>query len=151
MLIAFLYMFRATMCPSSGENTVPMRHLVFDVPIIRRKYLTYATPGICHSMWMTVWYAGRNSALHTGQSSMSTCSDKYQVSHRYGIFSWWWAHSCPKHVEKSNKHIRKIVHQFGSIYEITLSYCITRRDGSYQKKVHLYDLFTSRLFLTFRS
>jgi len=27
--IAFLYMFRATMCPSSGENTVPMRHLVF--------------------------------------------------------------------------------------------------------------------------
>ena len=23
MFIAFLYMFRATMCPSSGENTVP--------------------------------------------------------------------------------------------------------------------------------
>jgi len=22
-------MFRANMCPSSGENTVPMRHLVF--------------------------------------------------------------------------------------------------------------------------
>jgi len=29
MFIVFLYMFRATMCPSSGENTVPMRHLVF--------------------------------------------------------------------------------------------------------------------------
>jgi len=29
MFIAFLYMFRATMCPSSGEITVPMRHLVF--------------------------------------------------------------------------------------------------------------------------
>ena len=27
--IAFLYMFQVTMCPSSGENTVPMRHLVF--------------------------------------------------------------------------------------------------------------------------
>jgi len=26
----------------------------------------------------------------------------------YGIFSWWWAHSCPKHVEKSNKHMKKI-------------------------------------------
>ena len=25
----FLYMFRATMCPSSGETTVSMRHLVF--------------------------------------------------------------------------------------------------------------------------
>jgi len=29
MFIAFLYMFRATVCPSSGENTVHMRHLVF--------------------------------------------------------------------------------------------------------------------------
>jgi len=30
MFIAFLYMFRETMCPSSGENTVPM-HLVCRV------------------------------------------------------------------------------------------------------------------------
>jgi len=29
MFIPFLYMFRATMCPSSGEITVSMRHLVF--------------------------------------------------------------------------------------------------------------------------
>jgi len=28
MFISFLYMFRATMCPSSGETTVFMRHLV---------------------------------------------------------------------------------------------------------------------------
>ena len=35
MFIAFLYMFRATMCPSSGENTVPMRHLVL-VTLYRR-------------------------------------------------------------------------------------------------------------------
>jgi len=27
--ISFLYMFWATMCPSSGEITVSMRHLVF--------------------------------------------------------------------------------------------------------------------------
>jgi len=33
MSIAFLYMFRATMCPSSGEN-----------------YRTYATPGTCQSI-----------------------------------------------------------------------------------------------------
>ena len=25
------------------------------------------------------------------------------IPHMYGIFSWWWAHSCPKHVERSNK------------------------------------------------
>jgi len=29
MFIAFLYMFQATVCPSSGENTVPMWYLVF--------------------------------------------------------------------------------------------------------------------------
>jgi len=29
MFIAFLYMFRTTMCPSSGVITVPVRHLVF--------------------------------------------------------------------------------------------------------------------------
>jgi len=25
---------------------------------------------------------------------------KIPVSHRYNMFSWWWAHSCPKHVQK---------------------------------------------------
>jgi len=35
MFIAFLYMFRATMCPSSGEITVSMRHLtVWYAPCI---------------------------------------------------------------------------------------------------------------------
>jgi len=29
MFIDFLYMFRPAMCPSSGEITVPLRHLVF--------------------------------------------------------------------------------------------------------------------------
>jgi hypothetical protein len=38
----------------------------------------------------------------------STYSDKYQESHRYGIFSWWWAHNCTKYEEKSNKYIKKI-------------------------------------------
>ena len=31
MFISFLYMFRATMCPSSGEATVFMRHLVLVI------------------------------------------------------------------------------------------------------------------------
>jgi hypothetical protein len=30
------------------------------VPIIRRNYRINATPGICQSVWMTVWYAGWN-------------------------------------------------------------------------------------------
>jgi hypothetical protein len=31
IFIDFLYTFLATMCPSSGENTVPMRYLVFVI------------------------------------------------------------------------------------------------------------------------
>ena len=32
---------------------------------------------------------------------------KYRVSRRYGCFSWWWAHSHPKHVQKRKKHTKK--------------------------------------------
>jgi len=39
MFISFLYMFRATMCLSSGEITVSMRHVVFV------------------TVWKTIWYA----------------------------------------------------------------------------------------------
>jgi hypothetical protein len=70
-----------------------MRHLVFVT--------LYST--ICR--WLSGMQGGMNSVLHTRQSCIK--SDKYQVSHRYGIFSWWWAHSCTKHVQKSNKHIKK--------------------------------------------
>jgi hypothetical protein len=45
------------------------------------------------------------STLHTRQSSIQ--NNKYQVSHRYSCFSWWWAHSRPKRVEKRNKHSKK--------------------------------------------
>jgi len=74
-----LYMFRATMCPTSGETTVFMRHLVLVI--------------LCG------WLSGmqEHMVLHTRQSS--TQSNKYQVSHKHSCFSWCWAHSRPKHVE----------------------------------------------------
>jgi len=39
------------------------------------------------------------------QSSIQ--NNKYQVSHKHSCFSWWWAHSRPKHVEKRNIHTKK--------------------------------------------
>ena len=80
------------------------------VPIIRRNNCIYVTLGTCYSVWMTVWYAGWNemqfySPLHTRQSS--TQNNKYHMWHKCSCFSWWWAHSCRKHVEKRNKHIKK--------------------------------------------
>jgi hypothetical protein len=62
-----LYMFWATLWPSSGETTVSVRHLVLVI--------------LCG--WL--WYAGRNSTLRTRQSS--TQNHKYQVSPRYSCFS----------------------------------------------------------------
>jgi hypothetical protein len=86
MFISFLYMFRETMCPSSGETTVFMRPLVFVI--------------LCE--WMSGMQGG---FLHTRQSS--TQNNNFQVSHKYSCFSWWWAHSRPKYVEKINKHTKK--------------------------------------------
>jgi len=87
MFISFLYMFRKTMCPSSGEIAASMWHLVFVT--------------LCG--WLSSMQGGMSfhSTLHTRQSS--THSNKYQVRH----FSSWWTHSCLKHVEKRNKHTKK--------------------------------------------
>jgi hypothetical protein len=47
----------------------------------------------------------QGALLHTRYSSIQ--NDKYQVSHKYSCFSWWWAYSRPKHVEKINKLNKK--------------------------------------------
>ena len=99
MFISFLYMFRANLGPSR-EITLSMRHLVFVT--------------LCR--WPSGMQDGMkffHPILHTRRSS--TQSDKYQVSHWYSNFSWWWAHSCLKHVENRNRHTIKIVHQFDFI------------------------------------
>jgi hypothetical protein len=68
-------------CLSSGEITAFMRHLLY------------------------VTLFGWRSAMHTRRSS--TQNDKYQVWHWYSYFSWWCAHSSPKHVESGNRHTKK--------------------------------------------
>jgi len=78
MFISFLYMFRAIVCPSSGEITVSMRHLVL------------------------VTLYGLLSGMQGAYQTL-----EYQLSQRYSYFSWWWAHSRPKHVEKRNKHTKE--------------------------------------------
>jgi hypothetical protein len=45
MFISIFYVFRATMCPSSGEITVSKRYLVFV------------------TVWVTIWYAGWDEIL----------------------------------------------------------------------------------------
>ena len=43
--------------------------------------------------------------LHTRRSSIQ--NNKCHMSHKYSCFSWWWAHSRPKQVEKRNKRTKK--------------------------------------------
>ena len=86
--ISLLYMFRANMYPSSGEISVSLRH----------RYLSLCMGG--------VWSAGWS---FTPTSRPDTTHTEWQipVSHRYRNFSWWWAHGCPKYVEKRNKFTKK--------------------------------------------
>jgi hypothetical protein len=81
MFISFLYVFQETMYPSSGEITVFMRHLVLVIPY-----------GWLYGMQ-------EHMLLHTSHIIQN---NKYQVSHKYSCFSWWLAHSRPKHVGKRN-------------------------------------------------
>ena len=46
------------------------------------------------------------SDLHTRWPP--TRSDIYQMMYWYKWFFWWWALGCLKHVEKWNKHIKKV-------------------------------------------
>jgi len=67
------------------------------VPIIRTKLLYLCDTGICHSVWVA-------SSLLVGlkiqavDQTPSIQSDKYKCRTDTVIFSWWWAHGCPKHV-----------------------------------------------------
>jgi hypothetical protein len=102
-----LYMFRPTMCPSSGETTVFVWHWVLWMTVVCR--VEFIPP----PEWIPSYI-----------QQSSTHNNKYQVSHKYSCFSWWWAHSRPKHVRKEANILRKIVHQVGYIYKITVG-CLT--------------------------
>jgi hypothetical protein len=71
-LVYFLYMFRAIMCPSSGEIAVLMLHLVLVI--------------LCG------WLSGMQGEVKLHPA--------YQASHKHSCFFRWWAHSRPKYVEK---------------------------------------------------
>ena len=84
-------MFRTAMCPSSGE-------------------LLYQ----CDTWFMSLCVDDR---LVCRSICSATSQQTHTESHELGValiqqFSWWWAHGCPKHVQKRNKHTRKHVRQF---------------------------------------
>jgi hypothetical protein len=119
VFISIFYMFRAAMCPSSGELIVSIRHLV---------YVTLYIWPFCMQVWMRLQFYPN---LHTKRSSIQ--SDIYQMSYWYNQFSWWWAHGFPKHVENRNKHTWKItVRQVGYLQRLY------RDARSTEHKIHIF-------------
>ena len=68
------------------------------VPIIRRNNHIYATLGICHSVWMTVWYAGWNDTVISPDDGHIVARNMHR---------------------KEINILRKIVHNVGYIYKTT--------------------------------
>jgi hypothetical protein len=90
------------MCPSSGEITVTMRHLV-----------------ICHSVWMTVWYARWNECFippcvpdsHSHRVTNTKCRKDTDISPDDG-------HTVARNIGKRNKHTKKMCTTLAFIYKI---------------------------------
>jgi len=96
------------LCKLPTSSTIIFRIFVYSnslhvsndqVLIIRRVNCINTTFGVCHSMQVTVWYAG---AYHT-----VTYIEWHQMSYWYNWLSWWWAPGCSKHVENWNKYVVK--------------------------------------------
>ena len=84
IFISLLPMFRASMCSSSGENYCIYATLVF-----------VTLYGCCLVCWLD-W-------IQPADQTPPIQSDKHHCRIDTVIFSYWWAHGCPKHVEKRNK------------------------------------------------
>jgi len=69
-----------------------------------------------HQEKKTVFLRHLHSTVHTRQSS--TQNNKYQVSQKHSCFSWWWAHSHPKHIEIDKYTKNKFMRQVDFIYKI---------------------------------
>ena len=88
IFISLLYMFRASMCPSSGEN-----HCICAT-------LLCVTLG---GVWSGDWIDPIQPADQTPSIQNDNCHWRIDTV----ILSWWWAHGCAKHVEKKNKYIKQ--------------------------------------------
>jgi len=81
VFISILYMFRATLCSSSGKSIASIQHLVYGT--------------LCR--WPSGMQVGKElPELHTRWSPTQT--DVYQMLYWYNWLSWWWAQGCSKHV-----------------------------------------------------
>ena len=91
----------------------------------REKNCVYAT--LPHSTLHTRQSSTQHLLLHTRQQEhmllhtrqSSTQNNKYQVSPKHSCFSWWWAHSRPKHAETDKNTKNKLCTKLALFTRIT--------------------------------
>jgi len=89
VFISILYVFRETLCLSSGESIVSIRPLVY-VTLCRWPFRVQ----VGNELFL--------SDQHMKPSQIQ--SDIHEMLYWYNWFSWWWARGCSKHVENWNKY-----------------------------------------------
>ena len=88
------------------------------VPIIRRNNCVYATLGTSYSVWMTVWYAGWILACIPDSHPHRVTNTKCRID---TVISADDGHTVARNMKRKEINIlRKIVHQVGFIYKMTL-------------------------------
>ena len=81
----------------------------------QEKLLYLYDSGTCHSVWVAsgllvgVSLQPADQTPETPTSRPDATHTEWQIplSYRYSNFSWWWAHGCPKHVEKRTKYTKQ--------------------------------------------
>ena len=71
-------------------------NLVNKTNLVHYLFLVYLSISTCFGR-LCAHHHAQHMLLHTRKPP--TQNNKYQVSHKHSCFSWWWAHSRPKHVE----------------------------------------------------
>ena len=86
----YIYLF--LFCTCIGH---PRAHHQEKIAVTMRPwYLSLCMGGVCAAGWVEIQPADQMPPIQ---------SDKYQCCIDTAIFSRWWAHGCPKHVENNNK------------------------------------------------
>ena len=128
-------MFRASMCPSSGENCCIYATLVFvtlygwrrSAGWIHQEKIAVSMRHWYLSLCMGgVWYAGWIE-IQPAEQTQPIQSDKYQCRIDTVIFPWWWAHGCPKHEKRREINIlSRTVHLVRFICEIIQGWTVNK-------------------------
>jgi hypothetical protein len=120
-------LFLRSVDPVSLYNLVNKTNLVHNLFLVFYYSVHVSGDCACHQekqlCFCDTWYFYvLLFCMHTKQPS--TQNNKCQVSHKHSCFSWWWAHSHPKHVEIDKYSKNKLCTQLVLFTQCSYSYSV---------------------------